>query len=193
MITLSLDWREVLWWMQGGMAGSHVRWSVYEDMVNRVWPQCDEQTRRNLHYVMRRDLGYYWRPDGWNGYKHPITGEGEWKPEEEILDRTAWMYFRQVLARFDPDQQWAVTVGCATSQSLDDVLRFTPNATLITGPTAGEIRRFDAGKWPKGKPMTLTVRAYRWQDDYRIDWDRRIVPDIIQKAERLDIPDTGEM
>ena len=57
MIALNLDWHEVLWWMQGGMAGSHLRWSVYEDMVNRVWPQCSEQERRNLWLVMRRDLG----------------------------------------------------------------------------------------------------------------------------------------
>lgn len=32
MITLTLDWREVLWWFQGGMAGSHIRRSVYEDI-----------------------------------------------------------------------------------------------------------------------------------------------------------------
>lgn len=38
MITLNLDWHEVLWWMKGGIAGSHLCWNVYEDMVNRVWP-----------------------------------------------------------------------------------------------------------------------------------------------------------
>ena len=188
MITLTLDWREVLWWMQGGMSGSHIRWSVYEDMVNRVWPQCDEQTRRNLHYVMRRDLGYYWRPAGWSGYKLPATGEGEWKPEAEIHDRTPWMYFRQVLARFDPDQQWAVTVRCPDSDALDWHLRLTPQASIISRP-----KNIPKGKHWQSDTATLTVRAYRWQDDYRIDWDRRVAPDVIVKAEHLEIPDTGEM
>lgn len=191
MITLSLDWREVLWWMQGGMSGSHIRWSVYEDMVNKVWPQCDEQTRRNMHYVMRRDLGDYWRPDGWSGYKHPTTGEGEWKPEEEICDRTPWLYFRQVLARFDPDNQWAVTIRIPDSDELDWHLRLTPQASIISLPKFPRTAK-KYNTW-HSDTATLTVRTYRWQDDYRLDWDRRIAPDAIVKAEQLEIPDTGEM
>ena len=191
MITLTLDWREVLWWMRGGMAGSHLRWSAYEDMVNKVWPQCDEQTRRNMHYVMRRDLGYWWRPGGWSGYKPPTTGEGEWRPEEEISDRTPWLYFRQVLARFDPDNQWAVTVAVHNQEELDDNLRFLSEASLISCPklykAKGCVPTFDLDSAP------LTVRAYRWQGDYRIGWDRRAAPDAIVKAEQLEIPDTGEM
>lgn len=193
MITLTLDWREVLWWMQGGMSGSHIRWSVYEDMVNKVWPQCDEQTRRNMHYVMRRDLGYYWRPDGWSGYKLPATGEGEWQPENEIKDTTPWMYFRQVLARFDPDNQWAVTMRVTDSESLARDLNFTPKASIISCPTLitakDRVPQFDLDSAP------LVVRAYRWQDEYRIDWNRRrrIDPDSIVKAEKLEIPDTREM
>lgn len=109
MIKLELDWREVLWWMQGGMAGSHLRWSVYEDMVNRVWPQASEQERRNIFLIMRRDLGSYWRPKEWNGHSHMTEdGEGPWR--EDIFDKTPWMYFRQVLARFDPDNQYFVTM-----------------------------------------------------------------------------------
>ncbi len=191
MITLTLDWREVLWWMQGGMAGSHIRWGVYEDMVNRVWTQCDEQTRRNMHYVMRRDLGYYWRPDGWSGYKHPISGEGEWKPEEEIHDRTPWMYFRQVLARFDPDNQWAVTIAVHTQKELESSLRFLPKASLISCPTFYTAKGCMPTLGLDSAP--LIVRAYRWADSYRINWGLRIAPDTIVKAERLEIPDTGEM
>lgn len=113
MITLQLEWHEVLWWLQGGMAGSHLRWSVYEDMVNKVWPQCDEQTRRHIHYIMRRDLGSHWRPDGFYGYDPALKGEGAWKADDEgfsidhngpdgkpvraIYDLTPWMYFRQVI------------------------------------------------------------------------------------------------
>lgn len=82
MINLHLDWREVLWWMQGGMAGSHLRWSVYEDMVNKVWPQCTEHERRYIFLVMRRDLGTRWRPDEWTGFDFSDAhGEGEWRAD----------------------------------------------------------------------------------------------------------------
>lgn len=207
MITLNLDWREVLWWMQGGMAGSHLRWSVYEDMVNRVWPQCSEQERRNLWLIMRRDLGSCWRPDGWSGFDLANAhGEGEWKalkgytidredadgkPVAYIMDETPWMYFRQVLARFDPENQYAVTIAVETEDELDDVLRFTPKATFISCPklvtAKGRVPRFDLTSAP------LTVRAYKWQNELRIDWTRRCDELRITKAERLTIPDDGTM
>ena len=208
MITLNLDWREVLWWMQGGMAGSHSRWGVYEDMVNRVWPQCSEQERRNMFLIMRRDLGTYWRPDGWNGHSHmQDKGEGPWKIDVDgydtligfmadgdynlaISDTTPWLYFRQVLARFDPDNQWAVTMRIDSSAALDGVLARTPAASLVKCPTAGQIRRLDCGKV---KSLSITVRAYRWQDEYRIDWSRRCAEDNIVSIEKIDIPDTGVM
>lgn len=166
--------------MQGGMAGSHLRWSVYEDMVNKVWPQCTEQERRNIHYVMERDFGTYWR-----------NSDGDWKPESEIFDKTPWMYFRQVLARFDPENQYAVTMDVKSEKEVKATLCFTPKATIISCPTLitakGCVPKFDLNSAP------LTVRAYKWQNEYRINWDRRCDPDRILKAEKLDIPDTGEM
>ena len=39
----------------------------------------------------------------------------------------------------------------------------------------------------------VTVRAYEWQGDYRIDWNKRCDADRIVKAERLTFPDTGEV
>ena len=206
MITLNLDWREVLWWMQGGMAGSHLRWSVYEDMVNKVWPQCSEQERRNLWFIMRRDLGSWWRPDGWSGFDLANAhGEGDWKPlkgytiDREnpdgkpvayIMDETPWMYFRQVLARFDPENQYAVTIAVETEEELKDTLRFTPKATFISCPTLitakGCVPMFDLTSAP------LTVRAYKWQEEYYIDWTRRCNANSAT-VERLTIPDDGTM
>lgn len=186
MITLNLDWREVLWWMQGGMAGSHLRWSVYEDMVNRVWPQADEQERRNMFLIMRRDFGSYWRPDDWKGHAHmEEKGEGVWKPKDEIFDEIPWRYFRQVLARFDPDNQWAVTMRVENSEQLDSVLRLTPAASIIKQPSLAHIRKSD--KW-ESNTTTVTVRAYKWQDEYRIDWSRRCADDLIKKIEKMDMP-----
>ena len=204
MITMTFDWREVLWWMQGGMAGSHLRWSVYEDMVNRVWPQASEQERRNMWLIMRR--GSYWRPDGWNGHEHmQEKGEGPWEPaageltysddkrydpSKFITDLTPWMYFRQVLARFDPDNQYAVTLRVRNSDELDSVLRLTPAASIIKQPSLSHIRKSD--KW-ESDTTTVTVRTYKWQDKYRIDWSRRCAEDSIIKVEKLEIHDEGTM
>ena len=207
MITLNLDWREVLWWMQGGMAGSHLRWSVYEDMVNKVWSQCSEQERRNLWLIMRRDLGSWWRPNGWSGFDLANAhGEGEWKPlkgyvidREDadgkpvayIMDETPWMYFRQVLARFDPENQYAVTIAVHNAEELDSVLRLTPAATIISCPKIPRTAaKYDA--W-QSDTATVTVRAYKWQEEYYIDWTRRSDELRITKAERLTIPDDGTM
>ena len=207
MITLNLDWHEVLWWMQGGMAGSHLRWNVYEDMVNRVWPQCSEQERRNLWLIMRRDLGSDWRPDGWSGFDLANAhGEGEWKPlkgytidredadgkpVEYIMDETPWTYFRQVLARFDPENQYAVTMPVHNAEELDGVLRLTPDATIISRPKIPRTKeKYDA--W-HSDTATVTVRAYKWQNELRIDWTRRCDELRITKAERLTIPDDGTM
>lgn len=201
MIQLSLDWREVLWWMQGGMAGSHLRWIVYEDMVNKVWPQCSEQERRNIHYIMGRDLGTYWR-----------NSDGDWKPTMDdvrgkmddvsqssaithqpsyITDTTPWMYFRQVLARFDPDNQYAVTMDVKSEKELKATLCFTPKATIISCPTIitakGCAPKFDLNSAP------LTVRAYKWQNEYRINWGRRCDESRIIKVEKMEIPDKEEM
>lgn len=160
MITLNLDWREVLWWMQGGMAGSHLRWSVYEDMVNRVWPQCSEQERRNIHYIMERDFGTYWR-----------NSDGSWKSESDIFDKTPFEYFRQVLARFDPENQYAVTMAVHNAEELDSVIFFTPAASVISRPSIPHtVEEYDA--W-HSDTATVTVRAYKWQEEYYIDWSRR--------------------
>ena len=185
MITLNLDWREVLWWMQGGMAGSHLRWNVYEDMVNRVWPQCSEQERRNMWLILRRDLGFIWRPDGWNGIKHMTEkGEGPWKQplsyddpkwnnREHIFDPTPWMYFRQVLARFDPDNQYEVTMKADSKHARNELIRM--------------------GLTKSAKQGFFRIRTYKWQDEYRIDWSRRCAEDAIVNVEKLEIPDEGTM
>lgn len=205
MIQLNLDWREVLWWLQGGMAGSHLRWSVYEDMVNKVWPQCSEQERRNLWFVMRRDLGTWWRPDEWSGFDLANAhGEGEWKPAAAVLtysddkrydpakvitDLTPWMCFRQVLARFDPENQYAVTMHVHNQKELDGILRDRHMGHLIDWPKLSHVRGVD---W-QSDTATVTVRAYKWQNEYRIDWSRRCDESWITKVGQITIPDDGTM
>lgn len=208
---MNLEYREVLWWMQGGMSGSHLRWSVYEDMVNKVWPQCSEQERRNLWLFMRRDLGYWWRPDGWQGIDFDKPGEGEWR--EDITDETPWMYFRQVLARFDPDNQYAVTMDCTVeqespfgdgdalfSQMMHDkavqqatvMARAAMNMGILMPDNLIDRQQIEAER------PSVTVRAYKWKDledrdAYFIDWKHRCDPDRIAKVEKLEIPVDGTM
>lgn len=194
MITLNLEYREVLWWMQGGMSGSHLRWSVYEDMVNMVWPQCSEQERRNLWLFMRRDLGYWWRPDGWQGIGFDKPGEGEWR--EDITDETPWMYFRQVLARFDPENQYAVTLKAKTDKEVESSMIRLDTRSVISRPQLVLSKDKKRMTWDKTVP--LIVRTYKWQDPegkdaYFIDWKHRCAPERITKVEKLEIPDDGTM
>ena len=202
MITLTFDWHEVLWFLAGAMQGSHLRWSAYEDMVNCVWPQCSEQERRCIFFIMRRDLGYWWRPEGFRGDDPNLRGEGLWladdrgyaidrtdpdaKPRQVITDLTPWMYFRQVLARFDPDRQYAVTLRADSRKLADRVYKDARQRGIL-------IPRDEDYSWRNPKSRTVTVRAYQWQQDYRIDWNKRCDPDRIVSVEKMEIPDTGEM
>ena len=187
MIRLDLEWREVLWWLQGGMAGSHLRWSVYEDFVNKVWPQCTEQQRRNIFVIARRDLGRYWRPDNWNGYDMNLKGEGPFR--EDIFDKTPMQYYRHVLARFDPDNQYAVTMQCKTSEDYQSFIRLANfNAVCIKRPY--NIPKGD--QW-QSNTFQITVRTYLWEGEYRIDWNRRCAETSIVKTEKITIPDEGTM
>lgn len=199
MITLKLNYHEVLWWLQGGMAGSHLRWSVYEDMVNKVWPQCSEKERYCLWFYMRRDLGSWWRPDGWSGFDMATAhGEGDWKPlngyvinrerpddkpTEYIHDKTPWLYFRQVLSRFDPENQYAVTLPVHNQKELDGILRDRHMGHLIDWPKLSHVRGVD---W-QSDTATVTVRTYKWQDGYFIDWERRCDQERISKIEKMEI------
>jgi hypothetical protein len=158
---------------------------------------------------MRRDLGSYWRPDGWSGFDLATAhGEGEWKPTMDdvrgktddvsqssaithqpsyIADTTPWMYFRQVLSRFDPENQYAVTMLYPDCNTLERILRTTPKASVISTPKPSKMRRY---------PMPLQpfiIRAYKWNEKYYIGWDRRCDESQITKVERLTIPDNGTM
>ena len=202
MITLTFDWHEVLWFLAGAMQGSHLRWSAYEDMVNCVWPQCSEQERRCIFFIMRRDLGYWWRPEGFRGDDPNLRGEGLWladdrgyaidrtdpdaKPRQVITDLTPWMYFRQVLARFDPDRQYAVTLRADSRKLADRVYKDARQRGIL-------IPRDEDYGWKTPRSRTVTVRAYQWQQDYRIDWNKRCDADRIVSVEKMEIPATGEM
>ncbi len=180
MITLNLDWHEVLWWLRGGMSGSHLCWDVYSDMVDKVWKQCSESERKNLFWIMRRDFGYYWRPDDWNGFDNmEVKGEGPWKPESEIFDKTPWMYFRQVLACYDPDNQYAVTMQIGDNEQAEKLGLFKERVISHS--------RFPKHPQWTSSTATAIVRTYKWDNEYRVSWTTRCAEDTIVKVEKLNL------
>ena len=45
---LTLDRFELIWYLQGAMSGSHLRWSIYEDFVNIIYPQLNDDERNSF-------------------------------------------------------------------------------------------------------------------------------------------------
>jgi hypothetical protein len=88
------------------------------------------------------------------------------------------MYFRQVLARFDPDRQYAVTLRADSRKLADRVYKDARQRGIL-------IPRDEDYGWKNPKSRTVTVRAYQWQQDYRIDWDKRCDQDRIVSVEPL--------
>jgi hypothetical protein len=123
---------------------------------------------------------------GWSGFGfvHP-EGEGVWKEDSEIHDKTPWMYFRQVLARFDPENQYAVTMQCKSSEDYQSFVR------LAIFPAVCIRRPYNLPK--ESNTFEITVRTYLWNGEYRIDWSRRCAETAIVKTEKMNIPDNGTM
>lgn len=91
---LTLDRFELLWFCEGFVGKSHLRWDGYEKMVNDVFPQLNENERECIYTYVRRDLS--WHFDG------------------KYADETPHEYFKQMLARYNPANQYKVTLkkGC---------------------------------------------------------------------------------
>lgn len=85
---LTLDKFELIWYLQGAMSGSHLRWGIYEDFVNLVYPQLNDDERKFIHYIATRDC--YWHFEG------------------KFVDKTPHAYFKQMLACFNPDNRYIV-------------------------------------------------------------------------------------
>ena len=85
---LTLDRFELLWWCEGFVGKSHLRWDGYERMVNDVFPQLSEDERECIYAYVKRDLS--------------------WHFEGKYVDETPHEYFKQMLARYNPANQYKV-------------------------------------------------------------------------------------
>jgi len=85
---LTLDKFEILWWCEGFVGKSHLRWDGYKKMVDEVFQQLSEDEREFIYTYARRDLS--------------------WHFEGKSVDKTPHEYFKQMLARYNPANQYKV-------------------------------------------------------------------------------------
>lgn len=88
--TLELSKFELMWLFEGAAGKSHLRWDVYPMFAEEVFPQLSEDEREFLYTYIKRNTSWLW-----NAKYH---------------DETAFNYWKQVLARYNPCNQYAVTL-----------------------------------------------------------------------------------
>lgn len=89
--TLNLDKFELLWFCDGFVGKSHLRWDGYKIMIDNVFPQLNEAEREFIYTYAKRDFS--WMFD---------------KEKRKYVDDTPAISFRQMLARYNPANQYKV-------------------------------------------------------------------------------------
>ena len=87
--TLTLDRFQLMWLCEGAMGKSHLRWDIYPMMVNDVYPQLSDGEREAIFTYIKRDESWKFRDD---------------------YDKTAKEYFLKMLARYNPANQYTITL-----------------------------------------------------------------------------------
>jgi hypothetical protein len=90
--TLRLDKFQLMYLLEGAVGKSHLRWDIYPMMVNDVWPQLTESEREFIFTYVKRDDSWYFCD------------------EKQYVDETAKEYYLQMLARYNPANQYGVTM-----------------------------------------------------------------------------------
>ena len=87
---LKLNKFELMWLFEGAAGKSHLRWGVYEMFVNKIYPQLNDDEREFLYTYIKRDTAWLWE-------------------HNTKIDETPYQYWLQVLARYNPSNQYTVT------------------------------------------------------------------------------------
>ena len=90
MAQLHLDKFQLLWLCEGAIGKSHLRWDIYKIMVNDVFPQLNDDEREFIFTYLKRDLSWH--------FNNEMT----------FVDKTPKEYFLQLLARYNPVNQYIV-------------------------------------------------------------------------------------
>ena len=91
MATINLDKFEILWFCEGAIGKSHLRWGIYDKMVDEVYPVLSEDERVFVYTYLKRDTAWHWT-------------------RRTLGDETPYEYWQQMLARFNPANQYKVTM-----------------------------------------------------------------------------------
>lgn len=87
---LTLDRFRLLWLLEGAVGKSHLRWDIYDMFVNDVFPQLSDSEREAIYTYTKRDLSWH------------FEGSNAGKTDHNL--------FLQMLARFNPANQYVVTL-----------------------------------------------------------------------------------
>lgn len=82
---LTLNKFDLLYFLEGIVGGSHLRWDGYEKMVNDAFPQLNDDERAFIYTYSMRDLS------------------------GKILDRES-EYWNRFIERYNPDNQYEITI-----------------------------------------------------------------------------------
>lgn len=89
--TLTLNKFELMWLFEGAAGKSHLRWDIYPLFADTIYRQLNDDEREFLYTYIKRDTSWLWENK---------TG----------LDETPYKYWLQVLARYNPANQYEVTL-----------------------------------------------------------------------------------
>ena len=103
--TLTLDRFELLWYVEGFVGGSHLRWSGYETMVDKVYPQLNDDERECIYTYAKRDLA--------NRMSYEFKN-----------NTTAYQYWCQFLARYNPANQYKVALENGNEKQTVDAYKW---------------------------------------------------------------------
>lgn len=107
---LTLDKFHLLWLLEGAVGKSHLRWDIYDMFVNDVFPQLSEDEREFIYSYAKRDLSWYF--------------------EGKYADETPHEYFKQMLARYNPANQYKVKLK--NGKENEDVIAYKWNDKYYT-------------------------------------------------------------
>lgn len=105
MATINLDKFEILWLCEGAIGKSHLRWGIYDKMVNEVYPVLSEEEREFVYMYLKRDTAWHWT-------------------RRTLGDDVPYKYWQQMLARFNPANQYKVTVQNKKDKQVCDAYLF---------------------------------------------------------------------
>lgn len=98
---LSLNKFQLMWLFEGAAGKSHLRWDIYKMFIDDIYPQLDNNEREFLYTYIKRDTSWLWE-------------------NKSLGDETPYQYWLQVLARYNPANQFTITAEYEDEKEIRD-------------------------------------------------------------------------